>query len=976
MNKWLEKYSNGDIVQQNYNDVSVSLPEGFIGMGYNTKGRNYSPAWGGQFEEGGVTSPQICYDPKTGKVVPCKPGAHKTWIFTENPAITAPEDELPGGLTRVNAIKNNAFTKEAEDLKNYLIKNQPGEDIEIYPTYKSDKNDRVTTTNRGKTLNEILRGSDAKTRLAFMAHHGSNLFGSPAGNLGKKLQATTYDNCYLGSCWSGDIAASDEFKGLSNFNFRPGYANMHNSPDNKESLPWFGVNPNKNSQTGEAGVNNAFFNTTYDIDTLNNLYKQERSVDDKIDDLYRKNKNSEIYLNDKRNPFYKDYESLSAQLHNLRSKVESAQKIFVGNPKKGREYDILNPTNGPHIGTGTRWNALFLGDNEFDDTPMNNTQNRLRYEEGGNVYPVNYVPQAQKGRQQPTSADSSRLYNRAIEIGNYYKSKGYTKLQGEPSPSEARNELKKSINAIEKAKKEANIPEAQLKDFRRNAETIGKSKIQRAIDYEKNKKAKKFPKYLKDLKDTRDINPSPYHYKYKGKMYKSHLQWSEDNVPYRKLTSDNKYYNPINANQFGQRELSFGFIDYDSPMPLYDKRIVPQNLTKYEKVGQDRVELYEYDPLAIKPFVDRTPKERIQWEELYGNNPSSTTSTETTTQQVVQQAPAQPTQIANPPYSVNIGGDSVFGPGNSLIGFMNKGKFTPITQPRFPKGDYDYIFGPANSVIGRNYNGQFYSEDMPNQRGGVNQPDLDLLNNPEALKKYVQNKGLKFAMGGSLPGSVGFTYARTNNPAPSNGPYAKKTMPSAQDGWVTKAANAEFSCAANPRSNLNQSYSEYCNPKKGLDKDEYKALKNELSSGSMKDLLNVEEYYVLKNLADNQNRKMGREDNAYSKYFDQSTGLPISNLTNELKEEGNLRATNRMYPGRKNLLVNDVYQGVLKDYNITTPQTPAQTKALLEKAYNIGYAIPKQKDGGSTPQAQKGKTVEISDPKEFAYRNKINGSRK
>jgi hypothetical protein len=39
-----------------------------------------------------------------------------------------------------------------------------------------------------------------------------------------------------------------------------------------------------------------------------------------------------------------------------------------------------------------------------------------------------------------------------------------------------------------------------------------------------------------------------------------------------------------------------------------------------------------------------------------------------------------------------------------------------------------------------------------------------------------------YAMGGSLPGAVGFTYARTNNPAPSNGPYAKKTLPSAVDG--------------------------------------------------------------------------------------------------------------------------------------------------------------------------------------------------
>jgi hypothetical protein len=36
--------------------------------------------------------------------------------------------------------------------------------------------------------------------------------------------------------------------------------------------------------------------------------------------------------------------------------------------------------------------------------------------------------------------------------------------------------------------------------------------------------------------------------------------------------------------------------------------------------------------------------------------------------------------------------------------------------------------------------------------------------------------------GGNLPGSVGFTYARTQSPAPSNGKYAKKTKASAQNG--------------------------------------------------------------------------------------------------------------------------------------------------------------------------------------------------
>jgi hypothetical protein len=51
-------------------------------------------------------------------------------------------------------------------------------------------------------------------------------------------------------------------------------------------------------------------------------------------------------------------------------------------------------------------------------------------------------------------------------------------------------------------------------------------------------------------------------------------------------------------------------------------------------------------------------------------------------------------------------------------------------------------------------------------------------------RDYSPAWGGQFAMGGSLPGSVGFMYARTNDPAPSNGKYAKKTKASAQDGKV------------------------------------------------------------------------------------------------------------------------------------------------------------------------------------------------
>jgi hypothetical protein len=49
MKGWLDNYGKAD----NANDSNINLPEGFIGIGYDTKGRKFSPAWGGQFAMGG-----------------------------------------------------------------------------------------------------------------------------------------------------------------------------------------------------------------------------------------------------------------------------------------------------------------------------------------------------------------------------------------------------------------------------------------------------------------------------------------------------------------------------------------------------------------------------------------------------------------------------------------------------------------------------------------------------------------------------------------------------------------------------------------------------------------------------------------------------------------------------------------------------------------------------------------------------------
>ena len=72
----------------------------------------------------------------------------------------------------------------------------------------------------------------------------------------------------------------------------------------------------------------------------------------------------------------------------------------------------------------------------------------------------------------------------------------------------------------------------------------------------------------------------------------------------------------------------------------------------------------------------------------------------------------------------------------------------------------------------------------------------------------------KFQTGGAIPGSVGFTYARTKG-IPSEGPYAKKTMPSAQNGvdmygspiiakenYIKGAGRSNY----NPRTNISNLY--------------------------------------------------------------------------------------------------------------------------------------------------------------------------
>jgi hypothetical protein len=88
-----------------------------------------------------------------------------------------------------------------------------------------------------------------------------------------------------------------------------------------------------------------------------------------------------------------------------------------------------------------------------------------------------------------------------------------------------------------------------------------------------------------------------------------------------------EYRKDINQNQYYQREMADAVLDTRAPMGMYDKRIDPQIVAQYdatrntpnENLKDDAVEIYKYDPIAIKPWNMLTDDERKQRISKYGD---------------------------------------------------------------------------------------------------------------------------------------------------------------------------------------------------------------------------------------------------------------------------------------------------------------------------------------------------------------------
>jgi len=83
-------------------------------------------------------------------------------------------------------------------------------------------------------------------------------------------------------------------------------------------------------------------------------------------------------------------------------------------------------------------------------------------------------------------------------------------------------------------------------------------------------------------------------------------------------------------NQLYYRDIVTPAQNLVSPFALVDKRVKPQRVIRYEPVSGNlsgypggNVEVFDYDPLYIKPPHLRSKKENLEWEKLYGDKPEN-----------------------------------------------------------------------------------------------------------------------------------------------------------------------------------------------------------------------------------------------------------------------------------------------------------------------------------------------------------------
>jgi hypothetical protein len=163
MKNWLDKYNDGGYIQPNNNDSNVSLPPGFKGWGYNTKGDNYNPAWNGPVTRMGGTIPGVTgmmYG-RTSGLEPLEPNKAQTGRRlkkSSNPEIREIiRDNIP-----TNLLSELPTEETIEQIKNNEIQRMLNKRSEVVPYVPQSLASKTldVATNPMTALGYVARGED------------------------------------------------------------------------------------------------------------------------------------------------------------------------------------------------------------------------------------------------------------------------------------------------------------------------------------------------------------------------------------------------------------------------------------------------------------------------------------------------------------------------------------------------------------------------------------------------------------------------------------------------------------------------------------------------------------------------------------------------------------------------------------------------------------------------------------------------
>ena len=405
-----------------------------------------------------------------------------------------------------------------------------------------------------------------------------------------------------------------------------------NKPLGKDAFPWKYTDETMIDDGYGYGHNNMWMSNDIGLDNYKKSNKENKAtVTGHIDDIMnnydeRKNENPSLYLIKKNLnlPNQKKYSGQTSEQGLYQGDYFENEKNYINKNIKSKGYtyqDISGDNNliqsftpeqdtllGSITLTPEMWKDIYSSksdkeakqklfkmanvspeeqknfDNTFIHMNLNNPKQLNTYKKAKSKLP-NTNWDASKSRPMalggtmgggnpiipPTASDSLAVYNKAIELNNYYKNKGYDLINHYDSYYKSSNDLINELN-------------------NQSNEFVNQDKV---------------------------TYPTKNGSSNQGKLNLSY---------YRKPQDPNKPY------IIEQREIASRILDTRAPFGYYDTRILPQSQTIYQNnnphdpLYNDGVNIINYDPIAVKPYTMRTPAEHKEFQKKYGNYKNNNTT--------------------------------------------------------------------------------------------------------------------------------------------------------------------------------------------------------------------------------------------------------------------------------------------------------------------------------------------------------------